>query len=50
MLFEACIIGLCIMAGFGMVAAAITSFTNQVTDMYCELAANAEAAEKAKTP
>lgn len=53
MLLEACLLGLCVLAGFGMVAAAITSFTNHVLDMYCELASNAEEAakaEKAKAP
>lgn len=50
MIIEAAIVGLCLLAGCGVVASAITNFTNHVSDMYCELVANAEEAAKAKTP
>lgn len=50
MIIEACILGLCVLAAASVIGAAITNFTNQTADMYAELVANAEAAEKAKTP
>jgi hypothetical protein len=50
MILEACILGICLVVGLGLVASAVTSFSNEVVEMYCELRDNAEAAEKVKAP